>query len=668
MAAPHRHALGRAGKVIAAAEPTYLVLALILFWSLDGGGFDRLTWYRGTLVVFALAVATQLATGRRSSPAPQVRLAVLTLVAFTAWSYISVSWAGVRSDALDAANQTLLYLLVFWIFVGRDWTLAGAVRHLYALACGVAVVGLVSIEQTRHAAVPAAALLRDRLADPTGYPNATAALFLLPVWPMIFLMTRREASVPGRAVAGATSSLLLCLSLIPQSRGEVFMLPAVVVLYLVAVPSRWRQLLALGVVGTAAFLAHSRLFAVYTAAREGGNLVGALAGARNASLLAAGGVALATTGWALLDRRLKPSHVFVHRANVAAAALLAAALAGALAATVTVGHPQRWAQSAWRDFKYNGEPEGTSRFGSLGSQRYDFWRVSLETFTRHPVGGIGAGNFEVPYTRDRHSDEEPTNPHSLEMQILLGTGAVGALLALVFVAASVLALGRSSPRKPGVRGVAFASAISFAYFLLHGSVDWLWEFPAIGGAAFALLGMSLGLAASRGEAPARAGRSPLRIAVASAAGLAACLAAVVLILPLLGETRTRAAIHSWRTDPAGALRLLRQARRLDFLNDEPDIVAGVVATQLGDVAGSRAAFARATTRDPYDWYAWLRLAAAESQLGHRAPATRDVARALELDPRESLVREAARKIAAGRAVAGSHIDQVMAARADAVLR
>ena len=38
-----------------------------------------------------------------------------------------------------------------------------------------------------------------------------------------------------------------------------------------------------------------------------------------------------------------------------------------------------------------------SHFGGLGSNRYDFWRVGLIEFERHPVQGIGTDNFLVPY-------------------------------------------------------------------------------------------------------------------------------------------------------------------------------------------------------------------------------------------------------------------------------
>ena len=67
----------------------------------------------------------------------------------------------------------------------------------------------------------------------------------------------------------------------------------------------------------------------------------------------------------------------------------------------------------------------------LGSNRYDFYRVSLDEFTAHPVGGIGADNFQQQYLRHGRSSETPRYPHSVELRTLAQTGIVGALLAIV---------------------------------------------------------------------------------------------------------------------------------------------------------------------------------------------------------------------------------------------
>ena len=48
---------------------------------------------------------------------------------------------------------------------------------------------------------------------------------------------------------------------------------------------------------------------------------------------------------------------------------------------------------------------------TLGSNRYDFWRVAIHQFREHPVGGIGARGFRVAYLGARRSPETPARAH-----------------------------------------------------------------------------------------------------------------------------------------------------------------------------------------------------------------------------------------------------------------
>lgn len=663
------HGLSRpeGGSVLAAA-PTYLVLGLLLYWSHDGGGFDRLTWYRGTLFVLALAGAVRLAEGAAPRLNRSIEAALALLAAFAVWSYASIAWAGTRSDALDAANRTLLYLLVFWLFVRRPWSPRSVIAHVLAFAVGVTVVGFVTIHQTIHAVDPTAGLIGERMADPTGYPNGTAALYLLPLWPVIYLATRRESSLATRAVAGAIAPALLCLSLIPQSRGAVFTLPVVALLYLLLVPDRLRQLLAITALGLVAYILHGRLFDVYASARAGSGFVEALVAARNGILVAAAVTAAATAIWALLDRRVHVPISVIRRTSVAVTTLGLIGVVAAPVAFALTGHPVRWAEANWRDFKRGVPPSGSSHLSGLGSYRYDTWRVSLDTFVDHPFAGVGAGNFEAQYLVARRSPESPSNPHSLEMEILVGTGVVGALLIVGFLTSCGLALRRGHLREPAGWGLAAAAATSFGYFLLHGSVDWLWEFPALGGIAFALLAIGVRTVSTTQEhAPRRVARTA-RLALMGTAMIAATAAAAAIVLPLIGLTLTQQAVGSWWAHPDRALQQLNRARSFDLLDSEPDIAAGVIATKLDRRSAARAAFARATGLEPQNWYAWLRLAVASADLGRRQDALTEAARAAELNPRDPLVKSVRRAIEQGRHVSGTQVDTLMARRVDQVMR
>src|SRR5206468_762169 len=111
-------------------------------------------------------------------------------------------------------------------------------------------------------------------------------------------------------------------------------------------------------------------------------------------------------------------------------------------------------------------PTGASRLGSgLGSGRYDFYRVSLDLYRAHPVGGIGADNFADDYLVRRHFDETPTYPHSIEMRTLEGTGTIGALLLAAALGERRVA-GPARRLAPRTRAIALAGAAVAAVAVL----------------------------------------------------------------------------------------------------------------------------------------------------------------------------------------------------------
>ena len=184
-----------------------------------------------------------------------------------------------------------------------------------------------------------------------------------------------------------------------------------------------------------------------------------------------------------------------------------AVLAGGL---VAAGNPVTRIRNGWDTFKggYGANSTTGNRLVSgLGSNRYDFYRVALDEFVAHPLVGIGADNFQQQYLAHGRSDETPHYPHSVELRTLAQTGLVGALLALVGLGAALLAAARAlRSADPLVRSVAGAALAGFAYWVVHGSFDWFWEFAGLGAPAFALLGLACALA------PARAPSSPRRLA------------------------------------------------------------------------------------------------------------------------------------------------------------
>ena len=96
-----------------------------------------------------------------------------------------------------------------------------------------------------------------------------------------------------------------------------------------------------------------------------------------------------------------------------------------------------------------------------------------DAFLAHPIGGLGQDNFADYYVKRRHTLEEPSWTHSLEMRLLAHTGAVGFLLFVGFLITGLRVAGTVRRRgSPLTRGVAAVAMLPLVVWLIHGSIDW----------------------------------------------------------------------------------------------------------------------------------------------------------------------------------------------------
>ena len=648
---------------LAIAVPLAAMLILLVFWAGDQGGFPTTVWYPGALITLWLLVICVF-DQRYSLRRRDWRTAALAFFAlFTLWSFFSIAWAEVRGDAWDGANQTLFYLTVYALF--SRWRMNARIAALFVslYAVAVAALGLIIIERAVHGGHPVSILFGWRLSAPIYYPNGEAALFLIPLWPVLYLVSRKELPPLARVLLAASASLLLQMTVLAQSRGSMYAFPIVFLLFVALVSGRGRALVTALAVMAVSSLNLTKLLDVYQAGgRSNHELARALAQARNGMILPFALLLVLGTLVAVLDGRVGLSERLARRLDrgVVAGFALALVLAASIA-VVAVGHPIRHVDTAWRNFSTGAEGDSnSSHFTSFyGTHRYDFWRVSLDEFRAHPIGGVGADNFAVEYLRLGRSDEQPTNPHSIEFKVLLQTGAVGALLVLSFIASALIATRRKTidPFRSGLSG---SLVVAFAYWLVHGSVDWLWELPALATAAFAFLGLSAALSASENEGGRGAGRRPRGML------LIAPLAIVVTLSyagPWLSARYTDAASHAWRADPALASKQLDRARSLDPLSDTPDLIAGTIAGRRHDYPGMRAAYTRALARNPVGWYAHFELGLAEYLLGNRREALFHLGRAGQLDPREPLISEIISRVRMRKAIDLAKVNNAFLTRA-----
>jgi predicted secreted protein len=703
-----------------ATVPALAAIVLFVVWATSQAGYPLTHWAPGALIVLVLLAIAVLAVPLRFAEIPvTVKLALACLAGYTALSFLSILWAAAPAEAWEGANRTLLYLLVFALF--SLWPRRGASAALLLGLWTLAMIGLATYVALRLDLASGksfqALFSGERLAYPVGYPNATAAQWLMAFWPALLLARGTHLPWALRGLLAGGAVVLADVALFSLSRGSLYATPVMIVLVFALVPQRLRTFatavpVALGIGATAPLVLHvgDRIRAVQSAHAATHTAVLAMfAAALVTGLVVAAGAALESR------RAVSPAVIRRVRRGVAVlalATLLAVVVGGLVVAGNGVGgngvggNLITRVRHAWDSFKggYTAEATGSNRLlGGLGSNRYDFYRVALNEFVAHPVLGIGADNFAQQYLVHGRSDETPRYPHSVELRTLSQTGLIGALLAVVGLGAALLA-GWCAMRRsdPLARTVAAAALAGFAYWAVHGSFDWFWEFAGLGSCAFALLGIacslgSVGGAQNRDAPRTRAGHrglgrvdgapdgpvqnalsqgpsmtegrqlrsgAPVPLVFATVAGLLALAAAASLAAPWLSERQIQSAARIWPQAPLKAYGRLAEAAKLNPLSDRPYLVEGSIALRFDDLARAQSAFSQALGRVPDDAYAALELGAIASQSGERARSLVLLEKAVRLDPRDPLAREALATVRAGKRVSVQALNRSILLKAE----
>jgi O-Antigen ligase len=453
--------------------------AVLAFFT--GGYFDGAR-AAATAVAWALVLLLALAG---PLPLPRSRpgwLAVGALAGLAAWSAISIAWAPLVGPAVDSVQRLLLYLAVLLAATAvlRDRGLARAVEP--ALAAGAAIVigyglagrllpGVVDLNRSLVAG--------GRLEQPLTYWNAEGLLAA-----MGFLLCVRLAGDPlrprwMRVAAAAAWGPLGAGVYLSYSRGAIAVAVLGLIFLVAAAPVR-PQLRA-----AVAALASAVVASVIAAAFRG---VAALEGSgaaqrRDGAIVLAAFVVIAVVaalGQARMSCAERRDPALLERLPCAgrlpAVALSAAALCVVGLAIGGLAESGDSTESA------EARP---SRFVSIDSQRYEYWRVGANALLDKPLQGEGAGGFRVLWRLERDVDAAAVEVHSLVMEMATELGMPGlALLAAFLVgvaAAGHRALAGGAPLAAG------ASAVC-ATWVLHASIDWDWQMPAVTLPAIVLAG------------------------------------------------------------------------------------------------------------------------------------------------------------------------------------
>jgi O-antigen ligase/polysaccharide polymerase Wzy-like membrane protein len=498
------------GALTPAAAAALAFAALFLS---NGSSQSRLFWI-GAAAVIAAAV------GWAVRPPTLSRRGLLffgALAAFVLWQAASIAWSIQPSRSWDYANRGLVYLA----FAAVGALLGGVSRRRLTYAAA-ALLGALFVWALAAKVIPG--LYGDygrlaRLRYPLGYWNELALLAAASV-PVGLWLVRRARLAGGLLLyvalvvvvltysrVGIVLCLLAALVWLALDEGRLESIGVLAVAWIVGAAVAGAGLLLPGI-GDDGQAHHVRV--------EDGLLFGA------ALVVGAVLVALALR---LVIMRAVDARV-VRAAAVVLAALVLAALAGSV---VRAGGPADWVRDRWHEFSNPVSAQLGNTPGRIASasssNRWRWWQEAWNAFTDHPAQGTGAGTFELTDRIERNSPLAVVEPHSTPLQFLSELGLVGFLLYAAVLATAVLAIARRT---------ALPLALAVGICFLHSFVDIDWDYVAVQGPLFLVVG-----ALAAGPPAPRRGWLP-----AVAAGICALAAVYSLASPWLAQQRMNAALDS----------------------------------------------------------------------------------------------------------------------------
>ncbi len=510
------------------------VLVVLMLATTAQGAYQISRWAPLALLVLAVLIGALLARGGLMVHSKAAVVAISSIWLLAGWSLLSMIWAQSPGDAFAAGDRMVLYAAITTVPFALPLSLRSLVAAGWSLTVGVGAIAVYVLVRLLVHGAPL--FLAGRLNGPIDYRNATALLFALAVWPGVIAAATKSYRRSVRA--GGLSLAVLCLGLafLTQSRGILLGLAVGAVPVFILGPDRvrraWIAILAVGGIALASpWLL--RPFHAFDGGRgfAGPHSIMVAAWALTVITVAGFGLGLLI---ALFDNGLRAGSEAMKDARRAARVGLAAAgVVVVVAAAVAIGNPITYASHKWDQFRsLQSSTPTTTRLGTVSGQRYDLWRVALKEFEGAPLLGVGADNYPFGYYRDRATNRNLQDPHSLLFALLSEDGVVGIALFVLFVGGMFGAIGAGwKALSPQSRRHAVAPAAAGAVMLGQSAVDWIWLIPGL--TAIGLL--SLAIAAAQVSAGAE--REPSRASsraggftrLGAVAGLLVATAAVLAL-------------------------------------------------------------------------------------------------------------------------------------------
>jgi hypothetical protein len=559
-----------------------------------GSGDGSVPWVGGAAVLLATAALAGRSLGVIDLPRLERAgtLAVASLVALVAWAGCSIAWSVAGDHSWSALNKGITYACFVVVGLACCSLGTGTTRIAGGLLAGV--LGSALVWALAGKAIPSLGpsdlLGVTRLQSPVGYANGLALLadaaIGLGLWLAVVASPRRGLRATGAVLVYVA---LLALLLTSSRSGELGAL-LVLALWLWLGGAMLESGLAALVAGIPAGIVAGWAFTRPALVQSGATHAERVHDGAAFGVVALVGAAIVGLASVLPARVLPGRERLVGRILLGVAVVAVAA--GIAAAAVSGAH--RVTQG-----ECTNDP---ARGGSLClNNRLHWWGEAWRIFTARPVGGAGAGTFEIARTQVRRNGDPVSQPHSVPLQVLAGGGIVGGALLLALAVSGGLAIVRSVRRLDGGdRAAAVALTGLPAAYALHALVDFDLDFLALTGPMLFAVGVLVGA----GRPLARGGGMLPTLAVA---GLA--LAAIgSLASPWLAARKVDGATTALEHgNLVLAFDEANTARGLNPLSPDALYALGEAANRSGDVARARGYFERATRLQPENTNTWYQL-------------------------------------------------------------
>jgi len=610
-----------------------LGVAAMLFG--DGSSDGPLFWIGSLAIVVAAAAGVSAAVGALALPelTPLALACIGAFAGLVVWQGLSILWSIEPDRTWNYFNRGLAYLafLLLGLVVG---TLRRAPRYAggglavaTAAAIGVALATKVfpglSGETERVA----------RLSSPVGYWNVLALLtvFALPLALWIAAPRSRPHWLRALGVLYLYAAQLALL--LTFSRGGVGVAIVVVIAWLVISGPRLEAAGALAIALAPTFVVAGWTFSRLALTKDAQPHALQVHDGRwfGLALVLGGLFAFGVAYWVSAFERRRPL-ADAWRLRVGRAVLAAAVVAAAIAIGVLVAAgitPSRVLHK-FNEPVARSQGQGANNLTNLSSSsRWNWWQEAWDAWKANAVIGTGAGSFDLTHRHLRIDGTVATEPHNLPLQFLSETGIIGFVLfvgiALIGAGAVIEALRRLEGED---RLAAAALALVLFAYVVHGVVDFDWDFVAVTAPATLVLGVLLA-----------AGR-PVRRFVASrsmaalAAGALAAAALYSLASPWLASRRVDDAYAALdRGDPAAAVADARSAHDLNPVSVDALLAWGLAEAQRGNVAAAGRVYTKAISVQPDNWRPWYYRARLLQAVSGPAAAVFDANQAAARDPR-----------------------------------